>query len=200
MEGDSRKIWLRKQGGDQRTVTGDAWTQNNEGANPPPPENAAGDGENDQCPLKLVDTQVDTNVTDLDGKTRNGTEGERLKKAAGAEGMTNEKSPENGGFSMFPRDSGPCEYWGEKWDSNPRPSEPQTECQILQLLKHQNDAESVCRHCAFYWHFCQKSGEMDAVEYSQHLLDTKDITKSWAALPPEIRVALRSIILPYKRA
>ena len=69
----------------------------------PPPEKAGEGVDGHQSPLKLVDTQVDTNKTDLDGKTRNETEWESLKKAAGAEGMTNEKSPENGGFIDFPR-------------------------------------------------------------------------------------------------
>ncbi len=106
---------------------GAEWTQNNEVASPAPqPEIAAGEGESDQYRLKLVDTQVDTNLTDLDGKTRNRTESESLRKAAGAEGMSNEKGPENGAFLHFAHTSGPENYWGEKWDSNPRPSEPQT--------------------------------------------------------------------------
>ncbi len=41
---------------------------------------------------------------------------------------------------------------------------------------------------------------MGAEAYCQDLLDTMDITKTWAALSPEIRGALKAIIMPYKQA
>ena len=142
---------------------------------------------------KITDTPTDTRTPYFYEHLRTFPDCGELRKAAGAEGMSDEKSPENGGFSMFPRDSGPCEYWGEKWDSNPRPSEPQSAGCHSQPQEAQGIMATSNSGGHTDGHKDQNHVRTAIVKFPELL----EVIRVWDKLSPELRQAIRSIIRPY---